>query len=176
MFFCELQTERLYLKNISTDDRDFVFSQFSDDIVNKYLFDAEPLIDIREADEIIDFYMQPEPRPRHRWILVKKDDGQKIGTCGFHCWNICNKTCEVGYDLKPEFWGKGYVREAMQAIIPFALAKMNIRQINACIYFGNERSAALAERLGFVFYGQTQNELFRGAQYEHRIYSLVKPD
>lgn len=51
MFFCNLETERLILKNIAQEDRNFIFSQFSDDVVNKYLFDAEPLTDIIGADE-----------------------------------------------------------------------------------------------------------------------------
>lgn len=68
MLFKNLETERLYLKNIDISDRDFIYSQFSDDIVNRYLFDAEPLTDIEGADEIIAFYIQPEPRFQHRWI------------------------------------------------------------------------------------------------------------
>ncbi len=35
MLFNELETERLFLKNINIDDKDFIFSQFSDDVVNK---------------------------------------------------------------------------------------------------------------------------------------------
>lgn len=30
MFFTDLETERLFLKNIETSDRNFIFSQFSD--------------------------------------------------------------------------------------------------------------------------------------------------
>jgi len=49
MYFNEIETERLHLKNIGTNDREFIFSMFSDDVVNKYLFDAEPLADLPEA-------------------------------------------------------------------------------------------------------------------------------
>ena len=94
MIFREIETERLLLKNISSDDREFIFSQFSDSEVNKFLFDAEPLVDIHGADEIIDFYVRPEPKWQHRWILVKKDDAEKIGTCGFHCWDINSETSD----------------------------------------------------------------------------------
>ena len=57
MFFKELQTDRLFLKNISSDDRDFIFTVFSNDDVNRYLYDAEPLTDISGADDIINFYL-----------------------------------------------------------------------------------------------------------------------
>ena len=175
MLFHELETNRLLLKNISSDDREFIFEQFSDEEVNKYLFDAEPLVDIRGADEIIDFYVQPEPRQQHRWILVKKDTGAKIGTCGFHCWDINNETCDVGYDLKAEYWNKGYMSEAMKEIISFANSNMKIKRINACIYTNNHRSISLAQKLGFNFCGQMKNELFRGKEYEHKIFVLDCP-
>ena len=42
MLFKNIETDRLVLKNIAIDDRNFIFNHFSDDVVNKYLFDAEP--------------------------------------------------------------------------------------------------------------------------------------
>ncbi|WP_346928739.1 hypothetical protein [Clostridium sp.] len=71
MLFNELETERLFLNNINIDDKDFIFSQFSDDVVNKYLFDAEPVTDMQGADETITFYIEPEPRLQHRWIILR---------------------------------------------------------------------------------------------------------
>ena len=170
MLFKSIETERLSLKNISAEDREFIFGQFSDDIVNRYLFDAEPLDNIEGADEIIDFYTQPEPRLQHRWIIVRKSDGIKIGTCGFHCWNQEDGKIYIGYDMKKEFWGNGYMREAMEAIIKFAIDNMGIKEIKACIYIDNERSISLVEKLGFVLSGSGY-EVFRGGKYLHNIYS-----
>lgn len=174
MFFNELRTERLLLKNINTTDREFIFSQFSDDVVNRYLFDAEPLTDIQGADEIIEFYVQPEPKLQHRWIIVRESDGQKMGTCGFHCWNLKDCTVDVGYDLKEKFWGNGYMREAMREIISFAKNNMHVKEIRACIYVDNQKSIHLVEKLGFAM-SSTYNELFRGKEYLHNIYSLYMP-
>lgn len=171
MLFNDIETERLLLKNISMEDRNFIFSQFSDDVVNRYLFDAEPLTAIEGADEIINFYLQPEPRYQHRWIIIQKSDGTKIGTCGFHCWNRSEGKVDVGYDLKENFWGKGYMQEAIKEIITFAIDKMQIKEIRACIYIDNPRSIHLVEHLGFVLSG-TSYELFRDKKYLHNIYSL----
>ena len=172
MIFRNLETDRLFLKNISPEDRDFIFAEFSNDIVNHYLFDAEPLIDIQEADEIINFYTQPTPRKQHRWVLVRKNDGVKVGTCGFHRWDKSQKCCDVGYELYPDFWGNGYMSEAMQTILMLARNDMAIKYVNACIYEGNHASIKLAEKLGFVFSGQMKDELFRGQKYPHMIFTL----
>lgn len=173
MLFNNLETERLLLKNINIDDRDFIFSQFSDDVVNKYLFDAEPVTDMQGADEIIAFYINPEPRLQHRWVILRKSDGMKIGTCGFHCWDQSNCKVEVGYDLKEEFWGNGYMQEAMKKIIEFAMSEMKVKEIIACIYINNQKSIRLAENLGFVL-SSSSCEVFRGNKYLHNIYSLYQ--
>ena len=170
MLFNDLETERLILKNISIDDRDFIFRQFSDDVVNRFLFDAEPLTEIEGADEIISFYMQPEPRLQHRWIIIRKSDGTRMGTCGFHCWNQNEGKVDVGYDLKEDFWGKGYMHEAMKEIITFAVNEMQVKEISACIYIDNQRSIRLVENLGFTLSGSSY-ELFRGEKYLHNRYS-----
>jgi ribosomal-protein-alanine N-acetyltransferase len=173
MFFTNIETERLLLKNISQDDREFIFNQFSNDYIIRFLFDAEPVTDIAGADDIISFYCKPEPRHEHRWILHLKQNDQTIGTCGFHCWNPDEGSVEVGYDLLEPYTGQGYMNEALKAIIEFAKTRMNIRVINACIYTENTSSINLAMRNGFVLTGATKYEVFRGEKYLHNIYALV---
>lgn len=172
MLFKDLETERLLLKSISEDDASFILKQFSNDKVNRYLFDAEPMKNIQEADEIIDFYMQPEPRLQHRWILVTKEEGIKIGTCGFHYWDRGSNACDIGYDLNEAYWGKGYMVEVMKEILLFAVEQMKLKRINACIYPENKSSLRLAEKLGFKYEGETQNLIFRGKEYQHWILTL----
>ena len=173
MLFAEIETERLFLKNISPNDREFIFNHFSNEYINRYLFDQEPVTDLNGADDIIFFYTKPEPRHEHRWILNLKQDAQKIGTCGFHFWNPNEGTVEVGYDLLEQYTGQGYMNEALKAIIEFAKTRMNIRVINACIYTENKKSINLATRNGFVLTGATDISEFRGEKYLHNIYSLV---
>ena len=172
MFFKEIETDRLFLRNISAKDREFIYAQFSNDKVTRYLFDAEPLTDIKDVDEIIDFYLKPEPREQHRWILVRKGDGTKIGTCGFHLWDKTADCCEIGYDLHPDFWGNGYMGEAVRDALGFARENMGIKCVNACIYVDNLSSIKFAEKLGFAFYGKTKDYIFRGQKYSHKILTL----
>lgn len=172
MFFHEIETDRLLLKNISYDDREFILKQFSDDDVNRYLFDAEPLTSLEEADELIDFYVEPEPRGQHRWILTLKEDGTKIGTCGFHCWDTKDGYVEVGYDMQKAYWGQGYMSEAMKAILAFARQEMKVTQIDANIAVENQKSSNLVKRFGFEDHGETTICTFRGKDYLHNVYTL----
>lgn len=94
-----------------------------------------------------------------------------MGTCGFHCWNQRECKVDVGYDLKEEFLGNGYMQEAMKEIVRFAIDKMHIKEISACIYVDNQKSIRLVENLGFTLSGSSY-ELFRDKEYLHNIYSL----
>ena len=170
--FVDLETPRLLLRSIAPEDRDFMFRQFSDESVNRYLFDAEPMKSIEEADELIEFFRQPEPRAQHRWILVRKADGVPMGTCGFHCWNREQASSDVGYDMQEAYRGQGYMTEAMSAILAFARETMGLRYLMACIYPQNEPSVKLARRLGFLPTGEIRMEHFRGQEIPHDLYEL----
>ncbi len=167
-----IETDRLVLKSISAEDREFIFSQFSDEEVTKYLYDEEPLTEISGADEIIDMYVQSKSLGISRWILVRKSDNAKMGTCGFHCFNPSENKIDIGYDMKETFWGNGYMQEAIKALVNVIIRELKVKQINAHIYIENRNSVKLVERLGFQFSGNEYYCTFRGMDYLHKVYSL----
>lgn len=172
MFFKEMTTKRLRLKNIGYDDREFIFKEFSSKNVTKYLFDTEALKEKSEADKIIDMFLEDEPRGHHRWIIIRKEDSEKIGTCGVHKWNKSKKKCEIGYDMQEEFWGNGYMTEALKSVIEFAQTEMQVIKIEAHIYPENKASVKLAERLGFRDMGKRVNYNYHNKDLEHIIFEL----
>ena len=89
MIFTNLETDKIYLKNIGLEDRDFLYNLFSpgNDEVNKFHPDDAPYNCISEADEEIKEYIEPEPRERHQWVIIRKADNVKMGLCGFHDWD-----------------------------------------------------------------------------------------
>lgn len=171
--FIDLITERLLLKCISYDDADFFYKEFSNDEVNRYLYDADPCASKEEAKEWIDFYLEPEPRKQQRWIMVLKDTGESIGTCGFHCWNEETGEVEIGYDLYPTYWRQGYTTEALTKIIEFAKEIMCVKKIYAHISVDNIPSIKTALKQGFVKTDDNYFEEFHGEKYLHDVYSLL---
>jgi ribosomal-protein-alanine N-acetyltransferase len=113
----------------------------------------------------------PEPRRQNRWVLVDKTTHIKLGTCGFHLWNPDNKEVEIGFELMEQFTGRGYMLEAMEAIIEFARYKMKVKRINAVASIENKNCIKLLERLRFINVGEEETE-FRGQTYLHTIYAL----
>jgi ribosomal-protein-alanine N-acetyltransferase len=154
--FTDIETDRLVLKCIDHSDRDFIFEEFQNDFINRYLYDEEPMTHITQANELIDFYTMVEPRKQNRWVLIDKITNTKLGTCGFHLWNPVNKEVEIGFELMEQYTGRGYMLEASTAIIEFARHKMKVERIRAIVYMENRNCIKLLERLGFIKVGEEQ--------------------
>jgi ribosomal-protein-alanine N-acetyltransferase len=169
--FIDIETKRLALKCIDQSDRDFIFEEYQNDFITKYQYDEEPMTDIKEADDLIEFYNMKEPRSQNRWVLIDKTTNTKLGTCGYHLWNPDNKEVEIGFELMEQYNGKGYMLEAIEAIIEFARHKMKVERINAIAYIKNKNCIKFLERLRFIKVGEEETE-FRGQIYLHNIYAL----
>jgi RimJ/RimL family protein N-acetyltransferase len=77
--------------------------------------------------------------------LVIEHEGQVIGKAGL--WRMA----EIGYILHPDFWGKGLMREALEAILGEAFARPPaLGAITAEIDTRNTGSERLLTGLGFT--------------------------
>ncbi len=125
---------------------------------------------------LITFYSMVEPRKQNRWVLIDKTTNNRLGTCGYHLWNPDHKEVEIGFELLEQYTGKGYMQEAVEAIIEFARQKMKVERINAIVSINNINCIKLLEKLRFFKVGEEETE-FRGHMYFHHIYALeIKPN
>ncbi len=167
--FVDIETKRLVLRCIDQSDRDFIFEEYQNDFITKYQYDEEPMTDIKEADDLIEFYNMKEPRNQNRWVIIDKNGKNKMGTCGFHLWDKERNEAEIGFELMEKYNGKGYMTEAVEAIIEFARIKMKVGIIKAVVFVENEQCKRLVERFEFKKVG-TEECLFRGKIYIHDVY------
>ncbi len=54
----------------------------------------------------------------------------------------------MSYELLPEYWGKGYATEAVEAALGYAFVDLGLERVVAETQAANERSCRLLERLG----------------------------
>ncbi|CDQ17780.1 ribosomal-protein-alanine N-acetyltransferase [Halobacillus karajensis] len=176
MYFPQMETQRLWLVNINHNHTNFILKHFSDEKVTQYLYDEEDLTNYSQAVALVDWFSQPEQKRYNRWVIESKESGRfPMGTCGFHQWDQHNHIAEVGYDLYPDYWGKGYMKEALTAVIHSGFENMHLNRIHAYVAVKNTRSAGLLERLGFQCEGVYRDKHhYRGEFYDHYIYSLLR--
>ena len=177
VFFPNLESRRLWLRETRESDATFLFRHLSDGEVCRYLFDAEPYTTIDEAESLIRLFIDPEGKSLNRWIIVEKESGEPIGTCGFSFWDGENNIADIGYDLAPAYWKRGYMTEALTEAITSGFDNMSLNRIEAVIALENVASTGLVEKLGFVREGiMRDRHLFKGTYYDHYLYSLLARD
>jgi ribosomal-protein-alanine N-acetyltransferase len=164
--FPRLQTDRLLLREITADDRDGVFSNFSDVDVAKWFFD-EPYTDIEQVDQIIQaFITEFEQAKGLTWAMVLTHNSKFVGTCGYGEIDLGSRG-EIGFDLAKEHWGKGLMSEALGAVLAYGFDVLGLSKVEAHTYSANSRTIRLLTKLGF------QVEYVRG---DSQYFSLAKPD
>jgi [ribosomal protein S5]-alanine N-acetyltransferase len=175
--FPAIETERLFLRSVEPKDDTFIFQLYSDEEVCRYLFDEEIYTSLDDAREFIKWNQKPEETGNNRWLIIRKMDGERLGTCGYDSWDTENHIAEIGYDLLPDHWGNGYMKETLMAAIESGFQNMGLNRINAYTALENEKSAKLLESLGFLKEGiYREKHLYRGEYYDHSSYSLLKRD
>ena len=77
-----------------------------------------------------------------------KSTKEIIGTCLFF-FNDEEDHWDISYNLGKRFWGKGYVTEAMRAVMKYAVEEMHIKEIETTYAADNRASAHVLHKLGF---------------------------
>lgn len=175
--FPKLETERFILRKGIVDDAQDIFMLYSDENVVKYipltLFTSveDAIFEINWYDKIF------KEKTGLRWVIEETKTKKVIGTCGYLNYENEHNRIEIGYDLKPEYWGKGIMQEALSCIIHFAFTSMGINKIEAKVEPENTSSIRLLEKLNFCQEGiLRQHEYENGKYIDLAILSILKSE
>lgn len=69
-------------------------------------------------------------------------------------------SAEVGYWLGRPFWGRGYMPEALSAVLTYAFDTLGERAVWGCHYKENAQSGRVMEKLGLHVVGESAHEYF----------------
>ena len=145
----ELQTERLRLNALCEADADRFFALKSDPEVTLPYF-MQPLT--REASDrkLATLMAESEEGESLCWAIRKKDAQEFIGSMVL--WNLEPEKAqaEVGYELIPEYHGKGFAGEALEAVLAEAFLALGFERVVALPAKQNLPSRRLLEGHGFV--------------------------
>ena len=153
-----METERTRLRLLTLDDAEAVYNYFSDPEVTKFM-DIEPCKDLKDAEDIIRYHLDDDGC---RWGLFDKTTELLMGTVGFHCLRKTENIfmAEIGYDLSMEYWGKGFMTEALTTVISFGFNQWGFDVIDATVEPENQRSINVLKKLGFVNAMDLNDHLF----------------
>jgi [ribosomal protein S5]-alanine N-acetyltransferase len=159
----------------SEDDVDAIYDVFSDPRVMRY-WSSGPLAN-REAAAA----MQREIAQNNlndtawKWGLALRDTNTVIGTVTLFNLSLSNGRAEIGYAMGSAHWGKGYMNEALKALIVHAFDVMDFRRLEADVDPRNTASIRTLERLGFQREGFLRERWHVGGELQDAFfYGLLK--
>lgn len=144
-----IQTQRLYLRELSQHDEYEIFKLNLDPEVLKYTRDI-PFKKVEDAKKFLQEYDQYSKYNMGRWAVCLNETDKFIGWCGLK-YHTNPRMVEVGYRFYKEFWGKGYATESTKASIDYGFNTLLLHEIYAHVHKDNLASIKVIENCGLQY-------------------------
>lgn len=147
--FPHLETDRLHLRQLSLNDEKEIYFLRTDEAVNKYL-DRPRATSLGDAQTFIEKINEGIINDKSLyWAICLKNKAGLIGTVCL--WNLSleEQRAELGYELMPQYQGKGYMQEAILSVINYGFQTLQLKIFDACPKKGNDKSIRLLEKNNF---------------------------
>lgn len=168
-----LETERLVLREFTPGDYEAAHAYGSDPRVVEYMsFGPNTEEDTRHFLERA--VQKQVERPRTGYTLALTLGGEVIGGCGITVTDARFGEGEIGYCMRPEFWGRGVGTEAAGELIRFGFTELGLHRIMAKCDPENVASWRVMEKAGMLREGRLrENVKIRGEWRDSLIYSVL---
>jgi [ribosomal protein S5]-alanine N-acetyltransferase len=164
-----LETPRLRLKELSPEILHHYFSDHSDEEI-KVLMGLSSDYDLEIERMKYEGGYTTYNMSFKSFLLELKQNGQVIGRAGFHNWYAGHFRAEIGYMLHDEYYrNRGYMTEAVTAIVNYGFRKMGLNRIEAHVGVQNIASLKILHHLGFREEGLLREHYFTENRIEDSI-------
>ena len=171
-----LETPRLVLREYTEDDCTAVLAYQSDPRYLRYYpwEERTPEDALRFVRTFVDWQSE-SPRRRFQLAVVLRRGGTLIGSCGVRRKPDDDGEADIGFELSPEHWGRGYATEAAMAMADFAFRELGLRRLSSWCIAENAASARVLEKLGMSLESRlTASEHFKGRDWDTLLYGMTR--
>ena len=146
-----LETERLILRQLTTDDAEFILELVNDPSFIRNIGDRN----VRTIEDACAYILKGPVASYAKngfglYLVQLKETGESIGMCGL----IKRDTLEdvdIGYALLPRYWAKGYAVEAARATMAYGKDVIGLKRLVAIVDPANEGSIRVLDKLGLRY-------------------------
>ena len=150
-----LETERLILRPFRQEDLQDFYEYASVEGVGE-MAGWRHHGSIEESQEILDMFINEDKT----FAIVLKENGKVIGSLGVEKYGMEEALTEfndylgreIGYVLSKEHWGKGYMPEAVRAVINYLFCTLELDFLTCGYFEFNSQSKRVQEKCGFKPY------------------------
>jgi RimJ/RimL family protein N-acetyltransferase len=172
-----IEAQRIALRSIEEGDVDALYTIFSNAEVMRY-WSTPPIPDREAAVQLLRGIR--DSLQRHeilKWGIATRTDNALIGTITLFNLSFTHRRCEIGYCLGRDYWGKGYMHEALDTVLKHAFEVLNLHRIEADVDPRNQNSVRMLEKLGFQREGYLRERWQVGGEIQDAFfYGLLRPE
>ena len=175
--FPELESERLLFKAYTKKDAQTLLNLRSNKAISKYMDTTIPKR-IEDTEQRIEGYIKAFKEEKGiTWAIIEKENNTIMGDFAIHHIDKQNSRGEIGYILHPNFWGKGYMTEALTTLINFGFKDLNLHSFSANVNLENVNSKTLLLKFGFKLEALFRENFYYNGQFlDSEIYCLLQSD
>lgn len=170
-----IETDRLLLRNITHDDKEDIFEFLSDEqtCLDDGGYHAEESMESKSFLDSMDFLVLGN----EHYGIVLKSENKVIGMVHIMEAERGVKTKELGYLMNKAYRKKGYMKEAVKAVMEDLEKNENVKMFVMSAYEYNIPSIATMQSLGFLKEGRIYNAMNhpqKGLIHSVRYYKFIK--
>jgi RimJ/RimL family protein N-acetyltransferase len=94
-------------------------------------------------------WAQEDPRTNFQYAVVLESDESFIGCAGLRQTGYPPGEAEIGVEIKPQYWRRGFAREVLSELLQFGASRLGITVFWAETAASNAPAQALVEEFGF---------------------------
>lgn len=172
-----LETPRLRLRPHAPGDKHALFAIHADPEYMRHGIEP-PWTSVEQGVAMIERDMRALAEGRYlRLGIVLREGGELVGECSLFDLDVPGRRVELGFGIARPHWRRGYMTEAVRALIDYAFDVLGRHGIEADVDPRNAASIAGLERLGFVREGVLRARwLIDGEPSDAVIYGLLRED
>jgi RimJ/RimL family protein N-acetyltransferase len=123
------------------------------------------LVDVKED-------MEQSRREGHPYVIVV--EGRPIGRIGLNQFRPRDRICSLYmYIGEPTFWGRGYARDAVMALLGYAFDRWDLHQVELWSLADNDRAIQVYAGCGFVEEARLRQRSWKGGRWVDRVVMSV---
>ncbi len=172
-----LTTPRLYLRPVRMSDASDLFEYSRDpEVARHVLWDAHQ--SIHQTRAYIRFLLKQYRSGQPSSFVIELIQERKvIGTIGYMWIQPENRSAEVGYSLSRAYWSRGYMTEALAAILQFGFEKLHLNRIEAQHESDNPASGRVMAHVGMRHEGRLRQRIYNKGRYaDVDLYAMLRED
>lgn len=144
-----LETERLFLRELTPEDADFAYHLNLDPEVIRYTGDVA-FADLEEARNFLKNYDHYRVYGFGRWGVLEKESGNLLGWCGLKYTPDLDEY-DLGFRFFKKYWNKGYATEAAKACLELGFQQFQMERIVGRAMVKNNASIRVLQKIGMQY-------------------------